>query len=487
MRIPACFLLLALGSLGAADKPAPAITFAEIPSPAAARSVGASLTTGPDGTHWLSWVERGGKGANVLRVAAFDPAAKRFSPPHTIAADQTVTLNALDFPQLAIAAGGRMLAVWTDGHGGACQSESRDAGATWSAPVPWARDGATVEKFSFTTLADGRVLAAWLDGRGRQAGGKMQQLYARVIGESQPDTLVDGSVCDCCQTTLTAFPDGSALLAYRGRTDEEQRDIRVARWRGGSWSEPRPLNHDDWRIDACPVNGPRLASDGGRVAAAWFTAADNDPRVLATFSPDAGARFLMPLRIDRGRPAGQVDVALLHDGAFLVTWVETDGSVWLRRVSPDFTTDEPIAVAAAGAVPMHTFPRMALLRDYVGGTEPAQLLVAFATNHALRTRLITVPESDLLEAGKNCDCAPTAEELRGFPIRGTILETDSSRARVSHFAVPGIFEQGQREFRLGADVGTTLSPGRQFLGRIEQRDGQWWLFDIRLLATAPAR
>ena len=318
----------------------------------------------------------------------------------------------------------------------------------------------------------------------------MQQLYARVIDDSGRDVLVDPAVCDCCQTALTAFPDGSALLAYRGRTPEEVRDIRVTRFRDRAWTEPRPLNSDDWRINACPVNGPQLASDGGRVAAAWFTAADNEPRVLATFSPDAGARFLMPLNLSETKPAGRVATALLHDGAFLVTWVDVAGVLWLRRLTPEFTPTDPIPLTTAADGNVKGFPRLALVRDYSGGKDPAQLLVTFTSDRApaLRTLLVTVPEGDLLEAEKNCDCAPTPDQLRGFSIRGTIVGVNeaASTMRIQHFEVPGIFAEDTRDFKVPPGlIGGAVQPGRQFLGRVEQRADAWWLIEVRLIAGPP--
>jgi hypothetical protein len=100
-----------------------------------------------------------------------------------------------------------------------------------------------------------------------------------------------------------------------------------------------------------------------------------------------------------------------------------------------------------------------------------------------------VPEGALLEAEKNCDCAPTAEELRGFPIRGTVIKTPVASApgansiRAAHVEVPGIFAEGTREFKIAPELLAQLTPGRQFLGRVERREGEWWLFDVRLLAT----
>ena len=482
-------LFLPLCTPAAEEKPAPPVTFADLPSPAGPRALGASLTTAPDGTVWLTWIEAAAHTPpHTLRFSLFDAATRTWSAARTIARRSDLPLSSADFPQLVIDGRGTATAVWPDGHGGALVTTSSDRGATWTTPAPWTRHSDEVEMFSFVRLADGRVLAAWLDGRAKKSGAKNspQQLYARLLGDpaTTPDTLIDPSVCDCCPTALTAFPDGGALLAYRGRTDTEVRDIRTARFRGNSWDEPRPLNHDDWRLAACPVNGPRLASDGGRVAAAWFTAADHDPRVLASFSPDAGARFLLPLRLDLGKPVGHVDTLLLHDGALLVTWLETDGSLWLRRITPDFAADEPVALAPAGTLSAKTHPRLALLRDYAGGTTPAQLLVAFATDTALRTLLVTVPEGELLTAKGNCDCAPTPEQLVGYSIRGAVaaISPDRGTLHVVHDELPGLLFAGTHEFHAAPPVLAAVQLGRRFFGRIEQRDGQWWLYDVRLAA-----
>ena len=520
--------LLASAAPARAASPAPEIQIAELPAPSAAGSSGGSLTTAPDGTVWLTWLEPAAGGTTALRCSTLDAAAKKWRAPHTIAAGTGWMVNWADFPALTAGADGRATAVWPvsnpeppaapgpaatgHGHDGpgyrAFFSSTADGGKTWGTPAPLTRESDSVEFVSLATLADGRVLAAWLDGRAKKSGGHTtQQLYARVLGETSatataprpPDTLLDASVCDCCQTTLTAFPDGGALLAYRGRTAAEVRDIRTARFDGREWEEPRPLGADDWHIAGCPVNGPQLASDGGRVAAAWFTAADSTPRVLASFSPDAGARFLMPLRVDRGHPAGRADTLLLHDGALLVTWLENDeakshtpGGLWLRRVTPDFTADEPVLLTPLPAARASGFARTALVRDYAGSESTAELAVVFtaAENNttALHTLFVTVPEGALLAARDNsCHCAPTPEQLQGFPIRGTIAAVrpapEQDTLRLRHAALPGVLPAGTDEFRAAPAVLAAVRAGRECLARIERRAGDWWIFDVRLLVV----
>lgn len=484
------------------------ITVDELPNPAAQSSLAPAITVGTDSRVLLSWVEptvpakasadhhHGAKSTgdtvNTLKFASLAANEKAWSPAQPIVSDRTVTMSSADFPLLGIDGAGTIYALWTDGHGGARWTKSTDTGATWSNPSAWTATDHEVEKFALQRTIDGRILVAWLDGRGHKTGGKMQQLYARYVDQPErADQLIDPAVCDCCQTSLAAFLDGGVLVAYRGRTEDEIRDIRTARFADTSWQPPRPLNNDGWHITACPINGPRVATDGSRVAAAWYTAADSEPRVLVSYSPDAGNRWVMPLRIDRGRPVGHVDVTLLHDGAILVTWLESDGSLWLRRITPEFAATELVQLAGPGVASVRGVPRMVLRRDYAGQRTTAELLVAFTREAApagVRTLLVTVPEGELVEVEKNCNCAPTAEQLQGFAVRGTVTHVDAATNIVSvdHVEVPGVFKRGTDLFHVTPTVLTTVQPQHEFLGRIARRaDGTWWLFDLRILGDAP--
>jgi len=64
------------------------------------------------------------------------------------------------------------------------------------------------------------------------------------------------------------------------------------------WSAPSPVHADGWKVPGCPVNGPAVAASGRRVAVAWYTYADERPRVRLAFSDDAGARFGAPVEVD---------------------------------------------------------------------------------------------------------------------------------------------------------------------------------------------
>jgi len=505
MRLFALLVFCLVFALRAAEPPA--ITATPIPAPAHANALGASVTVDPEGTVWLTWLERTGP-TTALRFATLAATAGAWSAAGTIASGANWFVDGPDFPALTAGANGRATALWqvrnpTDPHAApaapnpdgagyrAWIAQTSDGGKTWSAGAPLTRESEIVEFASLTTLADGRVLAAWLDGREKKPGRQVRQLFARIIGTSEPDTAIDPSVCDCCHTSLTAFPDGSALLVYRGRTADDVRDIRAARFGGGRWAESHPVFHDGWKTASCPGNGPRIASDGGRVAAAWFTAADDQPRVVASLSPDAGERFLAPLRLSEGKTAGRVAAALLHDGAMIVTSVDADGALWLRRVTPDFVPTPAIRLTGAGPGRVQGFPRVALRRDFLGGTTPAQMVVAWVHGpepSRLQTMLVTIPEGELVAEERNCDCATAQDELLGFSIRGMIVATRpaASTVRVNHVALPGIFAAGEREFAVNNTIPLSAdAAGRPFVGRIRRQDGGWQLFSLRVLPKGP--
>lgn len=379
-RFSRLLLVAALGLVAPAGlRAAPLAT--DIPAPAAAGAMGSSLVLAPDGTPWLSWLEPAGKEAWALKVSRFEENTRTWSDPRTVVQGADLMANWADFPQLAVGRDGQLTAVWFinnpahhaaagDGHHGpgyrAIYSRSADGGQTWSPDLPVSDEALAVEFVALQPLADGRMLAAWLDGRNH---GRMA-LYARVLDGRPgpgPDTLVDNSVCDCCQLSLV--PDaGGALLAYRGRTKDEIRDIQLARFDGQAWIRLGPLHADAWKIAGCPVNGPQLAVAGDRVGAVWFTAADNQSRVLARASADGGKTFGPVTRVDLGRPQGRVDSLLLADGTLVVSWLEMTGAetgkqggIYFRTLSPTGDLSAPQLVAPSSTSRMSGFPRMVLL------------------------------------------------------------------------------------------------------------------------------
>ncbi|MBA3849500.1 MAG: hypothetical protein C0502_05820 [Opitutus sp.] len=391
---------LLLGLCGALTVPA-----VEIPSPAGPGSMGASLDRAADGAIRLSWLEPLDAKTWALKFSRLDARAMRWSEARTIAQGDDWFVNWADFPSVTALDDRRLFAVWfvnnpepAAGSGGhnhgapyhAVYSLSRDGGVTWSKPQSLTGESQATEFVAALPPGENEpALAAWLDGRDRARNGGVQKLYARTLLAGGPDIPVDPSVCDCCQLTLAPLRDG-ALLAYRGRTRDEVRDIRLARWRGGRWEAPRPLHNDGWQIAACPVNGPRLAALGDHVVALWFTAAQNQPRVQAKRSRDGGETFGEAVRVDLGRPQGRVDAVVQTDGSAWFTWLEMTGQesgqaggIYLRLLAPDGTPGEPRLLAASTTARASGFPRIAL----VGGD---RLLLAYTAQDGESSRVATL-------------------------------------------------------------------------------------------------
>lgn len=360
-----------------------------IASPAGPGSGEPNLAVARDGRVYMSWLEPVDSG-HALRIASYD--GLRWSEATTIRSGRDFFVNWADFPSIEVVGESRLAAHWLQRTGkgtyayGVRVSQSRDGGRTWSAPVTPHSDTSNTEHGFVALWRDGDALgAAWLDGRkydkeGHNPSNEMMLMATSIDAagrRSSPEVIVDPRVCDCCQTAV-AMTSRGPILAYRDRSPGEIRDIYVTRrlesaGRGGlrarRWTQPKSVHDDHWRINACPVNGPAVDARNDRVAVAWFTAANDSPRVKAAFSTNSGETFAPPVRVDDGAPGGRVDVAMLNDGSALVSWIERVGgdtaAVRVRRVQPRRAAGASLTIARSSAARASGFPRMAVSGDDV--------------------------------------------------------------------------------------------------------------------------
>ena len=345
-----------------------------ISNPAGPGSAEPSLAVAPDGRVYMTWLEPADSG-HALKVAFLEGA--KWSEPQTIRKARDFFVNWADFPSIEVLSGGRLAVHWLQRNGtgtyayGVRIAQSGDQGKTWSAGVTPHRDSSQSEHgFVAMWRENDQLGAAWLDGRkfskdGHHASNEMMLVSTTMNakGVLGPEIRLDERTCDCCQNTAAMTANGP-IIAYRDRSPDEIRDIYVTRRVGGRWTPGVPVYSDNWKIAACPVNGPAIAASGNRVAIAWFSAARDSAQVKVAFSNNAGAKFELPVRVDGGNPGGRVDIALLGDGSALVTWIERTGGdtaeVRMRRVSDGGKLGAVRTIAVSSAARASGFPRMVL-------------------------------------------------------------------------------------------------------------------------------
>jgi len=189
-----------------------------------------------------------------------------------------------------------MYAAWNQG-GDIRLARSLSWGASFEKPV---RISDKPEKaysgyVSIGVAPNGDVYAVWLDTRGSTQAEKVYSLYfARSTDKGatfQKNVKVADHVCECCRPNVSFGPNNEVLVLWRHIYPGSIRDMTVAVTRdgGASFSSPRRIAEDNWKLAGCPDSGVTLARSGNRVYAAWLTeASPSISGVRLTWSDDAG-------------------------------------------------------------------------------------------------------------------------------------------------------------------------------------------------------
>lgn len=485
-------------ALAATDSPILVIEKTDIPSPADSAFAQVSnpqFAQSPDGTLHLAWQEILPR-PSTLRFSRYLPEKRTWSPSSVIPLPASADAAFQSVPAYAFAAGpDRRLAFLHATRDALYFTTSADDGVTWTINTRLDLPaGHTARPSALQFLADNRLLAAWLDTSPAptDSAAATTALYVRLLDADlkSPAHLIEASVSPGGAPALATFPDGSALLAWRGLSADGSHDIRTARFDDGKWLAPATLNFDNWKPSPPVIpDGPALASRGAHVSCAWFSSAADARLDLAT-SSTAGHPWFTPSRIDDTAPLGRPSLVMLDDGSNLVSWVEkdkTNESVFLRRLSPRGGPSVPVRLAEAIA----GHPRIARVKD--GDATPAQLLLAymqptpfrgcFEPPYTLVTTLITLPDSSLLAEADLCGCDPRPEDQRGYPFRGRITAIDAKAGTVTitHGVIPGILKAATTTFQADPVLLADLKPGMQLFARTERLGPAWRFFAPRVL------
>jgi len=344
----------------------------ELASPATDSCAEPYLFTDKNGTIFLSWIEKRSSEAS-LKFSSFSDG--KWSEPVVIASGKNWFVNWADYPVLASDGKKNMLAHYLEKSDSATFTydvklvSSADNGKSWSNSVILHDDGKKAEHgfVSIIPYNDG-FFACWLDGRktaienemghheGHHGEMTLRAAFLDKSGNKISEWELDGRVCDCCQTTA-AITENGPVVVYRDRSDDEVRDMSVVRYLNNEWTKPATIYSDNWKINACPVNGPRADAIHNHLAIAWFSMADKKGEVKLVFSNDGGTTFSRPIRVDEGNTIGRVDVVMLDTVSAMVSWVE-GGMIKAVTVHADGTKDPSVVVASTSDKRSSGFPQM---------------------------------------------------------------------------------------------------------------------------------
>ena len=372
--IPVVFFASLLSSCGSdpGKKKIEIVAVKAMGSPTDTLSAEPYLFTDKNEVVYLSWITKDSR-KSTLKYSTLKDGT--WSDPLVIASGENWFVNWADYPLIAADGNNNLISHFLEKSDSGKYTydvkitTSKDRGKTWAPAVILHDDGKKAEHGFVSIVPSGEnYFVSWLDGRNasaekseeHQEGHHGQMTIRGAIvdktGKKVTEWELDKRVCDCCQTSAAITTNGPVVV-YRDRTDNEVRDISIVRFVNGEWTEPRTIFADNWRIEGCPVNGPRVVAKGNNVVVAWFSAPEKESQVNIAFSEDGGASFNSRIRVDETKAIGRVDVIMLNEKTAMVSWME--GSVIkAAKVYNDGKKDSAIIVASSSESRSSGFPQM---------------------------------------------------------------------------------------------------------------------------------
>ena len=363
-------------------------------APAAAYSTGPRLSTGTDGRLILSWMEPRDE-VSALRYSEHSDG--QWQAAKTVVDNVTMFVNWADLPSVVPLGDAHLAAHWLVKRPGGVYvydiafSQSFDDGRSWAPPIAPHTDGTPTQHGFVSIFPDGgKAGLIWLDGRNTSDDPSNYDvesgmtLRGALIDKQQTlhrEPVIDELVCSCCPTDVAIAASGPVAV-YRDRSEADVRDIRIAHMIDDEWHIGRRVAEDDWMIDACPVNGPKIVADGQFIAVAWFTASDDRGVVKLSLSNDAGHHFSAPIEVAAEQALGRVGLVHLGNNDVAVSWLARKGAdgASLRMRYFDARGVSGASHTVSDAVRALSVPQMARLGD--------QLILVWTERHDDANRLV---------------------------------------------------------------------------------------------------
>ncbi len=316
---------------------------------------------GPDGTLWLA---RGT--ADRVLVARSTDLGKSFTlPVPTTAQPIEADWGPDSRPQIAVDGTGNIVVSWAifqdkRFNGRVYWARSTDNGASFAGQQPVTAD-ATSQRFQVSAFdPDGRLFAAWLDKRNVAPARAAGKTYAGAAlayawsdhGRRFNDThIAVDDTCECCRLAVAFAGPGRPAVMFRNIFPGSVRDHAVITFKAPTTPGPlRRVSVDDWKIEACPHQGPSLAiAADGSYHAAWFTDGARRQGLFYARAESATAPFSEPRALSAPDRLPARPYLLAAGKALHLVWKEFDGNktrvMW--QVSSDSGRSWSVARAIA--------------------------------------------------------------------------------------------------------------------------------------------
>lgn len=400
MKIAIFFLaiILAITSCNQSDRDK-VYEVKEFASPAADSCAEPFLFTDKNGMVYLSWIEKNNK-QSTLKFASLVNNA--WTTPVSIATGNNWFINWADYPMLAADGNNNLIAHYLEKSDTAKFTydvkyvTSADKGTTWADAKILHDDGKQAEHGFVSMIPYGeKFLVSWLDGRNTVSDGPgaleghhgQMSIRAAILtkdGLKENEWELDNRVCDCCQTCVAITANGP-IVVYRDRSEDEIRDMSIVRLVNGVWTAPKTIFPDEWKINGCPVNGPKADAVGNSLAIAWFSMKEKKGQVKIVFSSDGGNSFNVPVQIDEGNPIGRVDLLMLDEKSAMVSWME-GSDIKAIKVYAAGTTGNSIMIAASSDARSSGFPQMTRAGE--------NIIFAWTDNKKKRIKIASIGYAD---------------------------------------------------------------------------------------------
>ena len=319
----------------------------------AGTELGTSAAIDAQGHLWSVSKETADAGQYVVLQMSPDMGKSWSSPKRVQREPEAVSADGENRPKIAFGNKGEIYITYTKPLAKPYTGEIRfvrslDGGRTFAPPITVHanRDLITHRFESIIVDRSGRIYVAWIDKRDLEAAAARKEKYAGAAlyyavsedgGASfQGDYKIADHSCECCRIALALNPDGKPVALWRHVFEPNARDHALTELTpDGKLPALTRVTFDDWRVDACPHQGPSLAygQDGTRYQT-WFNVAANEGGVFYAAAHTSGG-LGTPIKLGSAQ-AQHADVAV--DGrAIAVAWKQFDGksTAILARLSGD--------------------------------------------------------------------------------------------------------------------------------------------------------